>query len=187
MSTVSAPVESKLITGEELLAMGDIGPCELIDGRIVAMSPTGGKHAIIESILTTELTNFVRVRGIGRVLGGEAGIYTRRNPDRIRGADIAFVSQERSPASWEGFLDCAPDLIVEIMSPDNRWEDVQQKIEEYFSIGVHRVWIVEPENRAVRAYRAVNEMLRLSEEDVLRGDGRLEGFEVPVRVLFSEI
>lgn len=188
MSTLSAPVESKLITGEELLAKGDIGPCELIDGRIVSMSPTGEEHSAIEFVLGGALLGFVRERGLGRVLGGEVGIYTRRNPDRVRGADVAFISKARSSGTpRKGFLETAPELVVEIMSPENRWEDMQQKIEEYFAIGVDRVWIVEPDNRVVRVYRSISEMVRLGEEDVLRGEGQLDGFQVPVRALFSEI
>ena len=72
MST--AQTETTLITGEELLAMGDIGPCELIDGRIVAMSPTGGRHGIIESRLGSALSFFVQEHNLGWVLTGEVGI-----------------------------------------------------------------------------------------------------------------
>ncbi|HLF03134.1 MAG TPA: Uma2 family endonuclease [Anaerolineales bacterium] len=181
-----APTITKLITGEELLALGDIGPCELIDGRIFYMSPTNVEHAIIEFLLGGELTQFVQKRKLGRVIGGEVGIYTRRNPDRIRGADIAFVSLERMPSKPpKGFLTTAPELVVEVMSPDDRWQDVNDKIEEYFSIGVQQVWIVEPDNRAVRIYRSATEMQKLSESDVLKGEGPLTGFEMPVAKLFE--
>ncbi|MGB2771016.1 MAG: Uma2 family endonuclease, partial [Anaerolineae bacterium] len=82
---------TKPITGEELLALGDIGPSELIDGRIVTMTPTGDEHGTIEFNLGSELRAFVRRQRLGRVTGGEVGIYTRRNPDRVRAADIAFI------------------------------------------------------------------------------------------------
>ena len=95
MAGAVASVKEELITGEELLAMGDIGPCELIDGRIVHMHPTGMNMALIEFNLGSELRAFVRQRNLGRVTGGEVGIYIRRRPDRIRGADIAFVSADR--------------------------------------------------------------------------------------------
>ncbi|HXV99690.1 MAG TPA: Uma2 family endonuclease, partial [Anaerolineae bacterium] len=62
MTVMIAPPETKLISGEELLVMGDIGPCELIDGRIVPMSPTGGEHGYIEFYLGAELTHFVRLK-----------------------------------------------------------------------------------------------------------------------------
>ncbi|MFZ1265293.1 MAG: Uma2 family endonuclease, partial [Anaerolineae bacterium] len=100
----------KPITGEELLALGDIGPSELIDGRIVTMTPTGSEHGLIESNLTTELRFFLRQRRLGWVAGGEVGIYTRRNPDRVRAADIAFISTSRLAQPVKGYLTVAPDL-----------------------------------------------------------------------------
>jgi Uma2 family endonuclease len=179
--------KARLITGEELLAMSDIGPCELIDGRIVRMNPTGLQHGDIVITLGSALRNFVRKRQLGRVVGGEVGIYTRREPDRVRAADIAFVSQERlADHPLKGFLKVAPELVVEIISPTDRWQDIRQKLEEYFAIGVQRVWIVEPDNRTVLVYRSVTEMSRLGESDTLLGEGILEGFTLPVSELFEE-
>ena len=115
MAGAVASVNEELITGEELLALGDIGPCELIDGRIVAAYPSGFEHGTIEVNLGSELRAFVRQRNLGRVTGGEVGITIRRRPDRIRGADIAFVSADR--LRGEGILsDFAievPELFVE--------------------------------------------------------------------------
>ena len=178
---------AKLITGEELLAMGDIGPCELIDGRIVRMNPTGLQHGDIVIALGSVLRDFVRKRQLGRVVGGEVGIYTRREPDRVRGADIAFVSRERlADKPLKGFLKVAPELVVEVISPTDRWQNIRDKLEEYFAIGVHRVWIVEPETRAVLVYRSVTEMNRLGEGDAINGEGVLEGFSLLVSELFEE-
>jgi len=130
----------RLLTGEEFLALGDIGPCELIDGRIVPMSPTGGEHGAIESLITARLLVFVEERKLGWVLGGEVGLYTRRNPDRVRGADVAFVSRGRMPRRpGRKFMEIAPELIVEVLSPEDRQKDLQQKLAEYFAIRVDRV------------------------------------------------
>lgn len=176
----------KRINGEDLLEMGDIGPCELIDGRIVSMSPTGGEHAHIESQLDFELKLFVRGKKIGWVLVGEVGIYTRHSPDRVRAADVAFISRERLPAGLvRGFLDVAPELVVEIMSPTDRWQDVRQKIEEYFSAGVIWVWVVEPENRTVLVYDSPTEARKFIEGESLLGEGVLEGFALDVAGLFN--
>ena len=103
MEPVKSEVVEKLITGRELLEMGDIGPCELIDGRIVPMSPTGFEHANIEANLAFELKRFVRERDLGTVIVGEAGIYTRWDPDRVRAANVAFVSHELTPEREQGF------------------------------------------------------------------------------------
>jgi Uma2 family endonuclease len=186
MNVIIAPPETKLITGDELLEMGDIGPCELIDGRIVPMAPTGGEHGFVEFNLGTELRSFVRQHKLGWVMGGEVGIYTRRNPDRVRGADVLFISKERATERPAGFLKTAPELVVEVISPTDRWQDIQQKIEEYFAIGVRWIWVVEPDNRAVRVYRSINEVQKLEESDTLVGEGTLAGFTLPVAEIFAE-
>ena len=187
-STATSPKHrTRRITGDELLAMGDIGPCELIEGRIVPMTPTGSEHGVIESNLSRHLGNFVADKKLGKVMNGEVGIFTRRRPDSVRGADIAFVSRERlADRPAKGFLTVAPELVVEIVSPSDRWQEMRQKIEEYFAIGVQRVWIVEPDNRDVLVYSASTEMRKLGEGDLLTGEGVLEGFSLPVAQLFEE-
>lgn len=175
----------KPITGEELLALGDIGPSELIDGRIVTMTPTGSEHGLIESNLTTELRFFLRQRRLGWVAGGEVGIYTRRNPDRVRAADIAFISTSRLAQPVKGYLTVAPDLVVEIMSPDDRWQDLREKLAEYFAIGVTWVWVVEPSARKVLVFHSPTMIEEFNEDDTLTGEGVLAGFAVKVADLFS--
>ncbi len=183
---IDAP-QTELITGEELLAMGDIGPCELIDGRIVSMSPTGSEHGVVELSLGRQLGNFVAEQQLGWVMTGEVGIYTGRNPDRVRGADIVFISKERLPAGPpQGFLEVAPELVVEIISPGDRWQEVRQKLEEYFAIGVDWVWIVEPENQTVLVYHSSTDVEKFEAEESLSGQGVLAGFTLPVTALFIE-
>jgi Uma2 family endonuclease len=131
MAVVSA---AKLLTGPELLALGDIGPCELIEGKVVPMSPTGDLHGGYESNFAYYVRDFVRQRKVGHVRVGEVGIYIRRNPDTVRGADLAHISAERyaKRKQQSGFLDVAQELIVEIMSPDDRWVDVSEKLNRRF-------------------------------------------------------
>jgi Uma2 family endonuclease len=187
VSTIIVEPQTKLITGEELLALGDIGPCELIDGRIVPMSPTSKEHGSLESRLDRSLGGFVEAHGLGEAFVGEVGIYIRRGPDRIRAADFAFVSNERlRQSTGQGFLGVAPELVVEIVSATDRWSEIRQKLGDYFSIRVERVWIVEPENRDVLVYRSSTEAQAVREGDTLRGEGALEGFSLAVSDLFAE-
>lgn len=175
-----------LMTGEALEAMGDIGSCELIDGKIVPMSPTGGEHGRIELHLGSALHVFIQQRHLGWVLTGEVGIYTRRDPDRVRGADIVFLSRQNWPDGPPGgFLDHAPDLVVDIMSPNDRWQEIRQKISEYFTIGVHWVWIVEPDNRAVVVFHSATDLQQFGETESIKGEGLLEGFTLEVGRLFT--
>lgn len=172
-----------LLTGADLLEMGDIGPSELVEGEITPMSPTQNLHGWLVMELARRLGNFNAERRLGWVLGAESGLFTRRNPDTVRGMDIAFISRRRLPALAPGFLTVAPELVVEIVSPSDRWDGVRQKIVEYFNAGVDRVWIVEPGQRKVLVFRAPAE---LGEDDTLHGEGVLAGFELPLSELFGE-
>ena len=184
---VALPKEKTRVTGEELLAMGDIGPCELVEGEIIKMTPTGEKHGIIEFNLGGELRAFVRQHKLGRVSGGETGIYTRRNPDTVRGADVIFISNERlEKRGSSGFIDVAPDLVVEIMSPEDRWSKVMKKLGEYFSIGVRLIWVIDPETESAYAYRSLTDVRHLIKTDALTGDDVLPGFRVTVGELFAD-
>ena len=175
------------ITGEELFAMGDIGPCDLVEGEIIKMSPTGEKHGMIESNFSGELRAFVRRHKLGRVSGGEVGIYTRRKPDSVRGADIVFISNERlAQRGKSGFIDVAPDLVVEIMSPDDRWNEVMRKLEEYLGIGVRLVLIVDPETESIFAYRTLTDVRRFEKNETLTMEDVLPGFSISVAELFEE-
>lgn len=181
----TAEIKQKLITGEELLEMGDIGRCELVEGEIVRMSPTNVEHAYLENEIGRLLGNFVTEHQVGWVLTGEAGIYTRRDPDSVRAGDVVFVSKERAPQRpRHGFLNIAPELVVEIVSPTDRWTDLHDKIEEYFAIGVLWVWVVEPKRSAIRVYGTPTEVEVI--EDVLHGKGILEGFKLSVARLFTK-
>jgi Uma2 family endonuclease len=188
MATASFSANRRLITGEELARMGDVGRCELVDGRIVRMSPTGPRHGEIEARIAELLAQFVRPRGLGKVLTGEVGLYTRRDPDRVRGVDVLFVSNDtyarRSPGL--AYLDVAPELVVEVLSPDDRMVDVNQKLREYFELGVRLVWVADPEARSVSAYRTPTEAREFRVGDVLPGDGVLPGFEIAVVTIFEE-
>lgn len=180
-------VGEELITGEELQAMGNIGRCELIEGRIVMLSPTGGLHGSVAGNFYDALRAFVRPRKLGIVQVGEVGIYTRRHPDTVRGADVLFISNERyAQLSSSGYLDVAPELVVEVMSPDDRWSDIRRKLQEYFAIGVQLVWIADPESHTVSAYRSLTDVREFTERDTLPGDDVLPGFSVPVSSLFEE-
>lgn len=188
MSTASVSIQprDRLLTLEELpAAVGDLSG-DLVRGRFVAMPPTGRPHARTEVKLASKLEQFVSRGGRGEVLTGEIGIIVQRDPDTVRGADILFVSNERlRQAAPEGYLDVAPELVVEIVSPNDRWSDINEKLEDYFGIGVLAVWLIDPKRRRVHVYRSPTEAVTLGLGGVLSGGEALPGFEIQVDSLFE--
>jgi Uma2 family endonuclease len=185
LATTNMAEESKLITGKELLAMGDIGPCELVEGRIVSMSPTKLRHGRLEYRLARMLGEFVEVNDLGEIFVGEVGIYVQRNPDTVRAADVPFISHERlAKATPDDFLDVAPELVIEIMSPSDRWSEVRRKLREYLAVGVTVVLVVEPDERIISAFRSLTDVQEFTAEDVLIVEDVLPGFQLPLADLF---
>ena len=183
---VDEKVEQRLITGEELYRRPDLEPCELVDGRIVPTSPTGDLHGGIEALLAASLLAYARKAERGKVCTGEVGIYIRRNPDTVRAADVLFISNERwSRRGSEGYLDVAPELVVEILSPEDRWSDVTAKLADYFAAGVAVVWVVDPCLRKVFAYRSLTDARQFGESDHLADEELLPGFSLPLSELFG--
>ncbi len=88
--------------------------------------------------------------------------------------------------SKQGYLDVAPELVVEVLSPDDSWSNVTQKLREYFAAGVELVWVADPASRSVHAYRSLTDVREFSSADTLTGDDVLPGFSVPVDKLFEE-
>lgn len=176
----------KIISGQDLLEMGDIGSSELIDGRVVSMSPTKIEHGIIESLLTHFLQQYVLAHKLGVVMNGETGIYIRRNPDTIRAADVLYISTERlKQATPNDFLDVAPELIVEIMSAYDRWSDMRRKLRDYFDAGVQVVLVVEPDTKTIVAFRSTTDAIEFEHAAVLTVEDVLPGFKLPLTDIFA--
>src|SRR5439155_10092884 len=91
-------IASKLVTAEELYAMGDIGRCELVRGEIIHMPPAGADHGDIAGTMLGLIWTFVNDRKLGKVYAAETGFTIQRNPDTTRAPDVGFVRTERVPA-----------------------------------------------------------------------------------------
>jgi Uma2 family endonuclease len=173
------------ITGEELAALPDLGPCELVRGRIIEMSPTNWKHGLLVQAVADTLHRFVSARGPGKVLTDEVGLYTERAPDTVRGADVIVISNERlGRVRSESFLDVAPELVVEVLSPGNAAQEMSRKVAEYLAAGVDAVWVVDPVGRTVQVHRQSG-VDAVEAGGTIRGEGLLDGLEVDVAVLFG--
>jgi Uma2 family endonuclease len=178
--------ERQLLTAEELWQMGDIGRCELVEGELIRMNPTSGEHGRVATAITIALGTFVRQHRLGDVLSGEVGFFLRRDPDTVRGVDVMFYASGRlADVDMSRFLELPPDLAVEVISPGDRWTEVQEKVGEYLDVGVRLIWMVDPVTRSVHIYSSEGAIRRLSEDDILDGGDALPGFALPVGDLFG--
>jgi Uma2 family endonuclease len=179
----------KLITAEEFAQMpepSDGTKQELVRGAIVTMLPAGFRHGICQNKVAFLLTAHVLAARSGRITV-ETGVVTERDPDTVRGPDVAFWSAEQLPLdqTLEAYPDVAADLCVEILSPSNTQQEIREKVREYLQRGVRLVWIVDPEERTVTIYRQPGEGRLLWEDATLTGEDVLPRFQCRAAELFQ--
>ncbi len=180
-----APSE-RLMTIEQFVRRPDPGhPEELVRGRIVRMNPPRPYHGWVCINVAGTLHHHVQEHDLGYVMGNDSGVITQRNPDTLRGADVAFYSYAKVPkgslARGE-YLDVPPDLVVEVLSPDDRWPKVLAKVAEYLGAGVGVVGVLDPLRRTLHLYEGEEPVRILNADDELRLPGLLgDAFRVPIR------
>lgn len=177
-----------LLTAEEFWAMlRDDARYELIDGEPQEMPPTGGMHGRIEANISAILRAFVRAHQLGTVMVGETGFIVKRNPDRVRGADVAFIRQERIPATGipESFWIIPPDWAAEVLSAGDTVRDVVGKVSDWLAAGTPMVWVVNPWERTITIYRPNQPPIIRAQTDTFEGDPVLPGFRCGVHELFE--
>jgi Uma2 family endonuclease len=177
----------KSITAEEFFRMPkprDGSRQELVRGVIVEMSLPGGRHGACCSRIDRRLGGFVEDNRLGTVCVNDTGFITERDPDSVRGPDVAFWSKERLPEVPEGYVELPPDLAVEVVSPNDHYSRVQNKVRHYLTHGVGMLWVVDPEDRSVTVYRSLREVQILGENDTLSGEDVVPGFSCKVGDLF---
>ena len=168
--------------GERSTVIPDDMLYEVVDGKIVE-KVVGGYELDIATLLVEFLAPFVRAHRLGRVFG-EMIFRIDQAKDLQRRPDVAFVSHARWPvhrrAPKVAVWDMVPDLAVEVVSPSNTADQVQEKIHEYFRAGVNRVWVVYPRQQEVYVYAspAQIQVLQLGQE--LDGGDLIPGFRLPV-------
>jgi Uma2 family endonuclease len=150
---------------------------ELVRGVLVVREPPGGRHGFVAMNLGAELAVHVKRIGAGAVFAAETGFKLATDPDTVRAPDVAFVARERVPAAvTRGYPAFAPDLAVEVLSPDDRAGEVLAKIADWLSAGTKLVWVVDPERRLARVYRADGSEAVIPVDGTLDGEDVLPGF-----------
>jgi Uma2 family endonuclease len=182
----SEPVRKKIeLTPEFEEEIYSSGRYEIVYGEIKERPLANPAHGRIQAVVGTELVNFVEENNLGAVYI-ETHFEFAENLSRV--PDVAFVSFERFPASGEDESSrwhIAPDLAVEVVSPTDDYEDVQEKISEYFTFGVRQVWIISPETKTLSVYHSRKQITVFGEEDDLVCEDILPGFRLPLAEIFQ--
>lgn len=178
---------TRLMTAEELWNLPKDGfRYELVEGELKKMSPSGTKHGAVVFNLSSLLGPYLRANNLGQGFGAETGFKIASDPDTVRAPDIAFVRRERIPSAGvpENFWPIAPDLVVEVVSPGDTFQEVEDKVGQWLAAGTSMVWVVNPKRRSVSVYRSMTDVKRLSEADELDGVDVVPGFRCGVSEIF---
>lgn len=167
-----------LMTAEELghLYLPDKST-ELVRGRLVVREPPGTRHGSIQATLTYLVTGFVRQHQLGTVFGQDTGFKIASNPDTVRAPDLAFVAAARANQIPErGYAPLVPDLVVEIVSPDDRAGELLAKVGDWLEAGARLVWVIDPQRRDARVHRPDGSLTVVAADGMLDGEEVLPGF-----------
>jgi Uma2 family endonuclease len=181
-------ITQHITTAEELLRTPGDGPCELVRGERIMMTPAGFEHGRIVIEISLPLGAFVKERGLGVVTGVETGFMIARDPDTVRAPDVAFVRAERVPASpLMGFFQGPPDLAVEVLSPSDRVSEVLAKVRDWLEAGCSAVWLVDPATQTVAVYRNEAPLVTHDVDGELTGGDVIRGFHLAVGEVFRGV
>jgi Uma2 family endonuclease len=183
MSTAEA-----LMTAEEFGQRPDPGyPEELVRGKIVSLPLPDRRHGFVCGWVSYLLCQFVDEYDLGRMIGNGSGVITERDPDSVRGADVAYYSYARLPKGPlpTGYGPEVPELVVEVVSASDRWRDIHEKVAEYLRAGVLVVVVLDPKAQTAHVFGADEAPSTLRPEDELVLPGLLEGFRVRVGRFFE--
>jgi Uma2 family endonuclease len=179
----AAPV----ITPEDLLRMPDQGKgYELVDGKLKELN-VSVESSYVGGRVFRRIDTFCEDRHPGWVFPADTSFQCfPSDPKRVRRSDVAFVALDRlSPEQYraEGHCAVCPDLVVEVISPNDLASEVNRKVQEWLAAGAKLVWVIDPDAKLVFCHRPDGVDIR-READTLTGEPVLAGFACPVADLF---
>jgi Uma2 family endonuclease len=185
---MNAPLAHASYTPEDLLRLDGGRSYELLDGRLVE-KPMGAKASNVGSIVHALIWPFVRSQNLGFVFDAEGGYELFPGRSRVRKPDVSFIRRGRLPDDVipDGWVKVAPDLVVEIVSPNDGADDLMAKVMEWLGAGVRLVWVVYPASRTAHVLRPGGVAAWATAGGLLSGEDVLPGFSCPVDELFLNV
>jgi Uma2 family endonuclease len=174
------------MTLEDFLALPETKPyCEFVRGEVKPKAMPNDFHSALVTELVFRLRTFLAANPVARV---DTELRHISNEERrIYLPDVSVTRLERWPATRENPVPVPPDLVVEVISPDDRAGDVLEKADFYLHIGVRLIWLVDPEGRSVTVYRQADAPQLLRPPATLDATPVFEGFALSLDGLFSVI
>jgi Uma2 family endonuclease len=158
---------------------------ELVRGEVIELPSPTKIHGVVSANVAGYLWMYTREKRRGYITTNDAGTLLERDPDTVRGPDVAyFVDANRFEDLHPKYGEHPPLLAVEVLSPDDRFKRVLAKIDDYLNNGVQLVWLVDPEGQTVRVYRSGHLTVRLTADQEIDGGDVLPGFRCPLREFF---
>ena len=188
--TTNPAIATKTWTDEAFMALPDDGHhYEVINGELIDMGNSGALHGYVCSLALAALAGYILPKKLGVILDSSTA-FKMKNGNK-RSPDIAFFAKERLQGIAvlpSGYLDGAPDLAVEVLSPGNTVEEIDDKLTEYFENGSRLVWVIHPTQHYVLVYRSAHEPDRLLKgKDSLDGEEVIPGFSLAIADLFQKL
>ena len=181
------PETTALMTAEELERFDLPGKStELVRGRLIVREPPGSYHGHVAARLLFLLGQHVYPRGLGMLFAQDTGFKIESDPDTVRAPDVAFVSKDRHVEVPRcGYAPFAPDLVAEVLSPDDRPGEVLAKVADWLEAEVRIVWVIDPLRRTARVYRADGSQSAVADDGALDGESVLPGFTCAIAELLD--
>jgi Uma2 family endonuclease len=184
-------IAEKLLTAEEFALLPpdpEGGQMELVDGRVVVTPPAGWQHGRLGGRIYRHLFAFAETHRLGSVVF-EAGFSLTGDGRNVRAPDVAFVPEDKAPTDADsGYVPGAPSLAVEVVSPSDRSDPIDEKVLAYLAAGSERVWVVRPRTKTVTVHRPNGDSHTYSGNDTLTSADAgfaTEGFALSLADLFS--
>lgn len=177
-----------LLTAEEYAQLPDDGRItELVRGKVVEMNVPNARHGQVCFRISRIVGNYIVDHGLGHVLANDSGVLTEHDPDTVRGADLAYYSFSKIPNGIlpQGYLKVAPDIVFEVLSPSDRWNEMHAKIAEYLDASVSVVCVLDPATEEAHLFYRDKSPRALAGSDELTFPEQLGDFRVAVRKLFE--
>jgi Uma2 family endonuclease len=179
---------ASLLTAKDLLQLKGDARYELLRGELITLPFREIIRGRIAVIVGTSLHSHAAANQLGVVYAAGTGFLIATDPDTVRAPDVAFIRRERleKVGPVEGYWPGAPDLVVEVISPNDHYTEVESKVFDWLEAGTSMVIVVNPRNHAATLYRSFDDITLLTEDDTLRGEPVVPGWEMRVEEMFEE-